>query len=111
MGQRTLRQPETNTYEWVNSSGGVWYFRFHYNEPNPTISDHRFEIPMDIRGNYARSMEQLDWVENQVALLGLKQALTCMWDSAWSGDEASIRAFESALQKAGGHITQTKVRF
>jgi hypothetical protein len=46
---------------------------------------------MDIRGNYARSKAQYDWLCQQVRELGLEEALEFAWFSTWIGAPTAIQ--------------------
>jgi len=58
-------------------------------------------IPIDIRGNHARSKAQYDWLCQQVRELGLEEDLECAWFSSWIGAPTAVQRLVDHLISLG----------
>ena len=102
---------EPINYEMTVGKGREWYFRVHIDGEPVGDAAHRIEIPMDMRGYHARSIEQYDWMKEKISLWGLADSLTCEWDAHWVGSEDAVRALEAGLLAEGAFVTETRVKF
>lgn len=76
-----------------------WQFTFKYEKQFAWL-----EIPSDIRGYYARYIEQYNWLKEGLVDLGLINELEEAWSSVWKGKSELIQEIEQWLQKQGAKL-------
>lgn len=76
-----------------------WQFTFKYKKESSWL-----EIPSDVRGYYARSKPQYDWLKEGFKDLGITEQLKESWSSAWEGELELIQKIEQWLQKQGAKL-------